>query len=138
MDYRKEDKAVKKLWAVCIVVALLFALAGCGLLTKQAMLIVYISEDLSDAEARVVETRLNTIQDVVHTDFVSGKEAWESFAADHDDSAVLAGIEEIDLRNRIYVTAMSTDMEALMTEVWQIDGVAEVKVAHVKWKPFGT
>lgn len=138
-------KAGRKIAAIIVpVVALLLLLAvwiPCGLFLGTGsvawaslaevkddpslkIITAYVDESLSDAEAKSVGVRINSIDNVHRIQFISREEALENFVADHP------GFEDVqpeDLRHRYEVEVEDPDkLEQTAAEIEAIPGVAKV------------
>ena len=72
-------------------------------LNKTSEILVYIDDQLDDADAKSVGTKLNTIENVHRIKFVSREEALENFVADHAGDEAFEGVQPEDLRHRFVV-----------------------------------
>ena len=92
--------------AVCVTVACLLIVGSFSCLTynvslmveelnKTNEILVYIDEDLSEAEARNVETQIRGLNNIYAANFVSREEALDKFIADHEGDNAFAGVEAI-------------------------------------------
>ena len=101
--------------AVCVTVACLLIVGSFSILMYNVNIIVddlnktneimaYVDSELSDAEARSVGTRINTIPNILEAKFVSREEALEKFIADHQEDEAFVGVEAEDLRHRFVIT----------------------------------
>ena len=73
-------------------------------LNKTNEILVYIDDSLSNAEAKSVGTKLNTIENVHQIRFVSREEALANFRADHEEDEAFDGVQASDLRHRFVVS----------------------------------
>lgn len=88
--------------AVCVTVACLVIVGSFSILAynldvmveelnQTSEILVYIDSDLSDAEAKSIGTKINMLDNVLKSTFVSREEALEDFITDHDgDSAFIS------------------------------------------------
>lgn len=136
--------------AVCVTVACLLIVGSFSALAYNLDIMVedlnqtneivaYIDEDLSDMEALSVGSKINMIDNVLQSTFVSREEALESFIADHQDQDAFNGVEATDLRHRFVVTLMDN---AYMAEtdaaIQAIPGVAKTSAAYELAEGFST
>ena len=127
--------------AVCVTVACLLIVGSFSILVynvnlmvddlnKTNEILVYIDEELSDAEAKSVETKIRKLENVYQARFKSREEALKDFIEDHDGDESLAGVQAEDLRHRVVVVL---EDNALMKEtdaqIQAIPGVAETTAA---------
>lgn len=88
---------------------------------------VFVDENLTDAEARSVGTKINLVNNVQMVTFVSREQALEDFIADHDGDPAFSGLEPEDLRHRyIVILKENSQMELTVRAIEAIDGVAKV------------
>ncbi len=100
--------------AVCVTVACLLIMGSFSILVYNVNIMVeelnqtneimvYVDETLSDAEARSIGTKINMIDNVLRSDFVSREEALRDFITDHQENEAFGGVEASDLRHRFKV-----------------------------------
>lgn len=121
---------MKGILLLLLIMSLVLTFAGGGLLSRpqEAEMTVYISDELSVDEARMVGTKLQQLPEVMQCTFVSAEQAWEDFVEDQEDPEAFAGVEADMLRHR-YVLAVNTDdLEELAETIRKIEGVDEVKI----------
>ena len=136
--------------AVCVTVACLLIVGSFSILVynvnimvddlnKTNEILVYVDEELQDAEARSVGTKINTIPNVLKAEFVSREEALENFVADHEGDDAFSGVDAKDLRHRYVVTLMdNAQMKQTVAELEQISGVANITAAYELAEGFTT
>ena len=130
--------------AVCVTVACLIIVAYnldvmVQDLNQTSEILVYVDSDLSDAEARSIGTKINALNNVLQSTFVSREEALQSFVADHNGDAAFNGVQATDLRHRYVVTLEdNTLMEQTDAQLRQIPGVADTKAAYALAQGFTT
>lgn len=137
--------------AVCVTVACLLIVGSFSCLVynvsimvedlnKTSEILVYVDSDLSDAEAKSIGTKINTIENVLQSEFVSREEALREFVADHqDEGETFIGVEASDLRHRFVVTLEdNTLMEQTSDMIEDIPGVAKVNAAYELAEGFST
>lgn len=127
---------MKRMILLLLALTLLFSLAGCGLFgkTKEVTMLVYLDQELSEAEARTLGTQLNRLPEVTQAQFVSGEVAWNAFLEDQEDPEAFTGMGGEILRHRFEVTASTADAEALAERIEEIEGVDEVNVGlELSW-----
>ena len=119
--------------AVCVTVACLIIVGSFSILAynldvmvqdlnQTSEILVYVDSDLSDAEARSIGTKINALNNVLQSTFVSREEALQSFVADHNGDAAFNGVQATDLRHQLR----------------QIPGVADTKAAYALAQGFTT
>ena len=99
----------------------------------------YVDADMTDAEAKSVQTKINTIENIDHAEYVSREEALESFVAEHNSSDSFQGINPDDLRHRIVVVLEDNSrMEETVSQIRAVPGVADIEAAYELAEGFTT
>ncbi|HIT34284.1 MAG TPA: ABC transporter permease [Candidatus Faecousia intestinigallinarum] len=137
--------------AVCVTVACLLIVGSFSCLVynvnimvedlnKTSEILVYVDSELSEAEAKSIGTKINMIDNVLQSVFVSREEALEDFVADHqEEGEAFAGVEATDLRHRFVVTLEdNTLMEQTAQQVEEIPGVAKINAEYELAEGFTT
>lgn len=136
--------------AVCVTVACLVIVGSFSALAynldemvkelnQTSEILVYVDADLSDAEARSIGTKINLLDNVLQSTFISREEALEDFIADHDGDSAFSGVQASDLRHRYVVTLEdNTKMEQTDAQLKQLPGVAKTNAAYELAKGFST
>lgn len=136
--------------AVCVTVACLLIVGSFSILAynldvmvedlnKTSEIMVYIDSSLSDAEARSIGTKINTLDNVLQSTFVSREDALKNFVSDHNNNAAFNGVQAEDLRHRFVVTLEdNTQMEITDAQLQQIPGVAKTNAAYELAEGFST
>ena len=108
-------------------------------LNKTNEMLVYVDENLSDAEARSLGTAINQIDTVFNAQFVSREQALADFIADHEGDAAFNGVVAEDLRHRYVVTLTdNTLMRQTEQELWLIEGVVNITASYELAEGFAT
>ncbi len=108
-------------------------------LNKTNEMLVYVDENLSDAEARSLGTAINQIETVFNAQFVSREQALADFIADHEGDAAFNGVVAEDLRHRYVVTLTdNTLMRQTEQELWLIEGVVNITASYELAEGFAT
>ena len=108
-------------------------------LNKTSEILVYVDSSLSDAEARSIGTKINTLSNILNAKFVSREEALEDFIADHDGDSAFSGVQAEDLRHRYVVTLEdNTLMKQTDAQLKQIPGVVKTSAAYELAEGFTT
>ena len=136
--------------AVCVTVACLVIVGSFSILAynldimveelnQTSEILVYVDSSLSDAEARSIGTKINLLENVFKSTFVSREEALQDFISDHNDDSAFNGVQAEDLRHRYVVTL---EDNALMKQTEQqlknIPGVAKTDAAYELAEGFAT
>ena len=136
--------------AVCVTVACLLIVGSFSILAynldimvenlnKTSEILVYVDSNLSDAEARSIGTKINTLNNILNARFVSREEALEDFIADHDGDSAFSGVQAEDLRHRYVVTLEdNTLMKQTDAQLKQIPGVVKTSAAYELAEGFTT
>ena len=136
--------------AVCVTVACLLIVGSFSILAynldimvenlnKTSEILVYVDSSLSDAEARSIGTRINQLDNVQKSVFVSREEALDNFVSDHNNNAAFNGVQAQDLRHRYVVTLEdNTLMKQTDSQLQQIPGVAKTNAAYELAEGFTT
>ena len=136
--------------AVCVTVACLLIVGSFSLLmynvnimvedlNQTNEILVFIDETLTDAEAKSVGTRINVIENVLQSRFVTREEALENFVADHQESEAFSGVAAEDLRHRFVVTLQDNELIAqTVDKIEQIEGVAKIRAEYELAEGFST
>lgn len=136
--------------AVCVTVACLIIVGSFSILAynldvmvkelnQTSEILVYVDSSLSDAEARSIGTKINALDNVLKSTFVSREDALKSFVNDHNDDAAFNGVQAEDLRHRFVVTLEDNiQMEQTDSQLQQIPGVAKTNAAYELAEGFST
>ena len=136
--------------AVCVTVACLLIVGSFSVLVynvnimvdelnKTNEVLVYVDSELEDAEARSVGTRINLIDNVMKSEFVSREEALRNFVADHEGDDAFTGVDASDLRHRFVVTLEdNTLIEETAQQLKAVPGVAAIRAEYELAEGFST
>lgn len=136
--------------AICVTVACLVIVGSFSILAynldimveelnQTSEILVYVDDALSDAEARSIGTKINMLDNVLQSTFVSREEALADFIEDHDGDSAFSGVQASDLRHR-YVVALedNTMMKQTDEQLKQLPGVAKTNAAYELAEGFST
>ena len=136
--------------AVCVTVACLLIVGSFSILAynldimveelnQTSEILVYVDSALSDAEARSIGTKINTLDNILQSTFVSREEALEDFIDDHAGDSAFSGVQAEDLRHR-FVVVLEDNTKMLQTDeqLKQIPGVAKTSAAYELAEGFST
>ena len=108
-------------------------------LNQTSEILVYVDNTLSDAEARSIGTKINTLSNIQKSTFVSRQEALEDFIDDHEGDSAFSGVQAEDLRHRfVVVLEDNTQMMQTDNQLKQIPGVAKTSAAYELAEGFST
>ncbi len=136
--------------AVCVTVACLLIVGSFSLLTYNVNImveelnqtneiLVYVDSELPDAEAKSIGTKINMLDNVLQSTFVSREEALEDFIADHQGDDAFNGVQASDLRHRFVVVLEDNRlMKETDKAIQQIPGVAKTNAAYELAEGFTT
>lgn len=129
--------------SVAVITACLFIMGCFSLITlnidnmiaemqSQNRVIAYVDEDLSEEQARALESKVSKVENIETCEFVTREEAMTSFESDYD-ADLFENIDSSVFRHR-YVLSL-TDlslMQETKTDLENIDGIADVR-AHLDY-----
>ena len=136
--------------AICVTVACLLIVGSFSILAynldvmveelnQTSEILVYVDDTLTDAEARSIGTKINMLDNVLQSTFISREEALADFKADHDGDSAFDGVQAQDLRHRFVVTLESNAlMKQTDTQLNDIPGVAKTNAAYELAEGFTT
>ena len=108
-------------------------------LNKTNEILVYVESDLPDAEARSVGTKINMVDNVLQSTFVSREEALKNFVADHENDPAFGGVTASDLRHRFVVVLEDNRlMKETDLAIQDIPGVAKINAEYELAEGFST
>ena len=136
--------------AICVTVACLLIVGSFSILAynldlmvedlnQTSEILVYVDSSLSDAEARSIGTKINMMDNVFKSTFISREEALEDFIADHEGDPAFSGVQAEDLRHRFVVSLEdNTMMRETDAQLRVIPGVADTSAAYELAEGFTT
>ena len=136
--------------AVCVTVACLLIVGSFSILmynvnimvdelNKTNEILVYVDSSLTDAEARSVGTKINLLDNVLKSEFVSREQALANFVADHEGDDAFTGVDASDLRHRFVVTLEdNTLIEQTGEQLKMVSGVADIRAEYELAEGFST
>lgn len=136
--------------SVCVTVACLLIVGSFSILSynldvmvedlnQTSEILVYVDSELSDAEARSIGTKINTLDNILQSTFVSREEALEDFVDDHEGDSAFSGVQADDLRHRfVVILEDNTQMKQTDEQLKQIPGVAKTSAAYELAEGFST
>ncbi len=136
--------------SVCVTVACLLIVGSFSILSynldimveelnQTSEILVYVDSGLSDAEARSIGTKINTLDNILKATFISREEALEDFIADHEGDSAFSGVQAEDLRHR-FVVVLEDNLKMKQTDnqLKSIPGVAKTNAAYELAEGFST
>ncbi len=137
--------------AVCVTVACLLIMGSFSILMYNVNIMVedlnqtneilaYVDENMSDAEARSVGTKINMLDNVLRADFISREQALADFVGDHQgEEEYFAGVNAKDLRHRFVVVLEDNRLiEQTDAALKAIPGVVKTKAEFEMAEGFTT
>lgn len=136
--------------SVCVTVACLIIVGSFSILmynlnimvadmNKTNQVIAYVDSSYTDAEAKSVGTKINTIDNIKEATYVSREEALDSFVNDHDEGDAFQGVNPGDLRHRIVVILEDNAlMEQTVEMIKSVPGVADIRAEYELAEGFST
>ena len=136
--------------SVCVTVACLVIVGSFSILSynldvmveelnQTSEILVYVDSSLSDAEARSIGTKINTLNNILKSTYISREEALDDFVEDHEGDSAFSGVQAQDLRHRyVVVLEDNTQMKQTDTQLKQIPGVAKTSAAYELAEGFST
>ena len=136
--------------AVCVTVACLLIVGSFSILVynvnimvvdlnKTNEIVVYIDENLSEADAHSITTPINQIENVFNAEFVTREQALQEFINEHENNEAFSGVDAKDLRHRIVVTLVDNALiKETVEQLETISGVAKVTAAYELAEGFTT
>lgn len=137
--------------SVCVTVACLIIVGSFSILMYNLNIMVeklnqtnevlaYVDETMTDAEAKSVGTKINMIDNIMQSDYISREEALASFAEEHgEDSSSFQGVNPEDLRHRFRVVLEdNSKMTETVAQLEQIPGVVAIDAEYELAEGFTT
>ena len=136
--------------AVCVTVACLLIVGSFSILmynvnimvedlNRTNEILVFIDENLTEAEARSVGTKINVLDNVYQATFVPREQALEQFVAEHQESESFGGVAAEDLRHRFSVVLQDNELiQQTVSQIEQIEGVVKIRAEYEMAEGFAT
>ena len=136
--------------SICVTVACLVIVGSFSILSynldimvedlnQTSEILVYVDSSLTDAEARSIGTKINLLENVLQSTFVSREEALQNFIDDHNGDSAFSGVQAQELRHRFVVTLEdNTKMEETDAQLKALSGVADTNAAYELAEGFTT
>ena len=136
--------------AVCVTVACLVIVGSFSILAynldimveelnQTSEILVYVDSALTDAEAKSIGTKINMLDNVLQSTFISREEALQDFINDHEGDSAFSGVQASDLRHRFVVSLEdNTKMQQTDSQLKQIPGIAKTNAAYELAEGFST
>ena len=136
--------------AVCVTVACLLIVGSFSILmynvnimvedlNRTNEILVFIDENLTEAEAKSVGTKINVIDNVYQATFVPREQALEDFIAEHQESDSFGGVAAEDLRHRFSVVLQDNELiQQTVSQIEQIEGVVKIRAEYEMAEGFAT
>jgi cell division transport system permease protein len=127
--------------SVCIIIACLIIMGSFSLLAfnvssiisnfeKDNVVLAYIDENLSDSDARGLQSKLESIPNIEYATFINREEAMKSFEGNYENKDLFVGIDESVFRHRfaIYMRDISLT-EQTTKDIAAISGIDHVNAS---------
>lgn len=136
--------------AICVTVACLLIVGSFSILVYNVNIMVedlnqtneimvLIDENLTEAEAQSIGTKINMLDNVQNSTFKTRDEALKDFIADHDGDEAFSGVEANDLRHRFTVVLEDNRlMKETDDQIKKIPGVAKTTAKYELAEGFAT
>ena len=136
--------------AVCVTVACLLIVGSFSILTYNVSIMVedlnqtneilaYVDSEMSDAEAKSIGTKINMLDNVLQSTFVSREEALADFVRDHQGDEAFNGVEAKDLRHRFVIVLEDNRlMQETDAAIKQVPGIVKTSAAYELAEGFST
>ncbi|MBE6980090.1 MAG: ABC transporter permease [Ruminococcaceae bacterium] len=136
--------------AVCVTVACLLIVGSFSILMYNVNIMVedlnqtnevlaYVDSSFTEAEAKSIGTKINMIDNVLQSDFISREEALKKFVADHQEDEAFSGVEAEDLRHRFRVILEDNAyIEETAGQIEDLPGVVKVRAEYELAEGFST
>ncbi len=136
--------------AVCVTVACLLIVGSFSILMYNVNIMVedlnqtnevlaYVDGSLSEAEAKSIGTKINMIDNVLQSDFISREEALQNFIDDHQEDEAFSGVEAKDLRHRFRVILEDNSrIEETAATIEDLPGVVKIRAEYELAEGFST
>ena len=99
--------------------------------------LVFVDENLSDAEAKSVGTDINNVKNIESAEFISREEAKEAYAAKQDEPGVFDGLNTETFRHRYRVFLSDNRLlEETKEDLMDVSGVVKIRAAEEVAKLF--
>ena len=120
--------------AICVTVACLVIVGSFSILAynldimveelnQTSEILVYVDSELSDAEARSIGTKINTLDNILQSTFISREEALEEFLAENEEAAAYLDITASDFSHSYCVTVNREIAERIAAQLETIPGI---------------
>ena len=136
--------------AICVTVACLLIVGSFSLLMYNVNIMVedlnqtnevlaYVDSTLSEAEAKSIGTKINMIENVLQSDFISREEALQKFVSDHQEDEAFSGVEADDLRHRFRIILEdNAKIKETSATIEDLPGVVKVRAEYELAEGFST
>ena len=97
-------------------------------LESENEVLAYVDEELTDAEARALQSKLEKLDNVAGVEFISRETATENFREKYDDDPLFADLDEDVLRHRYAIRILDIEKTTeTKTAVENVEGIAKVR-----------
>lgn len=96
-------------------------------LEQESEILAYVNEELSESDARAIETTIRAIPNVLDCTFITREQAMENFVEDKKDDSLYQDLPTEILRHRYSIQLEDIqDMETTVAAIEQVDGIVWV------------
>ena len=136
--------------SVCVTVACLIIVGSFSILMYNLNIMVedlnetnevlaYVDSSFTDAEAKSVGTKINMIDNIQQSDYISREEALARFVAEHGEDDTFQGVDPNDLRHRFRVILEdNAKMAETVALLEQVPGVVKIDAEYEMAEGFAT
>ncbi len=136
--------------AICVTVACLIIMGSFSLilynlnvmvrdLEQENEILVYVDENLTEAEAKSVGSQINLIENVNQARFVSREQALKNFVETQGDENLFSGLDATTFRHRFVVSLMdNSQMAYTVSQIRPLEGVADISAPYELEEGFRT
>ena len=94
-------------------------------------ILVFVDENLTDAEAKSVGTDINNVANIEKAVFISREEARDAFAAKYEESGIFEGVEATSFRHRFQVYLTDNRLlQETKEDLMKVPGVVRIRAAE--------
>ena len=115
---------MKKIVLALLLLTLSILLCSCG--GREVLLTVFPDDDLSLVQEQALLSQILQIPEVLQAEHLSAEEVLTDFLDSHEDKSLFSDIYTEDLRGWYMVTVREKDVDSVVAQLKQIDGIDDV------------